>query len=85
MTRRKRWFIKTTGFVCYDLSGINFYDGKLRILEILSSIKNANARWVNQFCSMNQPTVLTFMATEAEARQLTRAYRWAYCCERFGK
>jgi hypothetical protein len=73
MTRKKRWFIKATGSVCYDLAGINFpMMESLNFEEMLSGIKNANARWVNQFACMNQPTVLTFSATEAEARQLTR-------------
>jgi hypothetical protein len=44
----------------------------LNFEEMLGKIKNVNFSWQNQFCSMNQPTILTFSATEAEARQLTR-------------
>ena len=64
-----RYYIKATGQVCYDSSGIVFPSQiALDFKELLSQLKNAEIKWENQFGWFNQPKVLSFRATEKEAR-----------------
>ena len=64
-----RYYIKATGSVCYDSTGIIFPSQiALDFTSLLSQLKNAEMKWENQFGWKNQPLVLTFKATEKEAR-----------------
>ena len=66
-----RYYIKATGSVCYDDTGIVFPSHiALDFKDLLSPLKNPEMKWENQFGWFNQPLVLTFRASEEEAREL---------------
>jgi len=67
----KRFFIKATGSVCYDSTGITFPSPiALDFKDLLSPLKNPEMKWENQFGWCNQPLVLTLRASEREAQKL---------------
>ena len=67
----KRYYIKATGSVCYDDTGIVFPSQiALDFKELLSQLKNPEIKWENHFGWINQPLVLTFRANEKEAKEV---------------
>ena len=65
----RRYYIKATGSICYDETGIVFPSQiALDFKDLLSQLKNPEIRWENQFGWFNQPLVLTFKASEEEAK-----------------
>lgn len=67
----KRYYVKATGSVCYDRSGITFPDTEtVNFNSLLSGL--STPKWENQFDWSNQPAVLSFSAEEKEAREINR-------------
>jgi len=67
----KRFYIKATGSICYNETGIIFpshipFDFK----DLLSPLHNPEMKWQHQFGWINQPKVLTFRASEKEAKEV---------------
>ena len=66
-----RHYIRATGSVCYDQTGIVFPSQiALDFKALLSQLKKPQVKWEKQFGWFNQPEVLTFRATHEEAREL---------------
>jgi len=67
----KRYYIRATGSVCYDPTGIIFPSKiALDFTDLLSPLENAEVKWENQFGWCNQPLVLTFKGSENEAKDI---------------
>ena len=66
-----KYYLKATGSVCYDNSGITFpLIISVDYEEILSRFQISNISWENQYGWSNQPEVLTFWAEEENVKQL---------------
>ena len=66
-----RHYIRATGSVCYDQTGIVFPSQiALDFKALLSQLKKPQVKWEKQFGWFNQPEVLTFRATEKGAKQV---------------
>ena len=67
----KKYYLKGTGSVCYDQSGITFpLIISVDYADILTRYKISDIKWENQYGWRNQPEVLTFMAEEENIKKL---------------
>ena len=67
----KKYYLKGTGSVCYDKSGITFpLIIKVDYAEILSRFQISDFTWEDQYGWSNQPEVLTFLAKEENIKKL---------------
>ena len=68
---KMKYYIKATGSVCYDKSGITFpLVISVDYVEILSRYQISDIIWENQYGWSNQPEVLCFSAEEENIKQL---------------
>ncbi len=67
----KKYYLKATGSVCYEKSGITFpLVINVDYNEILSRYGATNLSWENQYGWSNQPEVLCFFAEEENIKKL---------------
>jgi len=70
---QKQYYLKATGSVTYDRSGITFpLIISIDFDELLNKCDATDIKWEEQYGWSNQPEVLTFWAEEVNIKQINK-------------